>query len=369
MTEADLPPVVEDVSAFVIAGRVRAQPSSESETAGRTPGQGIEDGVEAERLGFRRVFLAERWNLKEAAVILSGIAARTSRLEVGTGVIPLASRHPLHTAAFGSTMQACYGPRFVLGLGRGDKDVFVGLGIKAFNYAGFVDYVDIVRRLWAGEKVSYDGPAGSFPELALGDRHDGPDPQLWYGTFGLQRGAKAAARGFDGVLLVPNLTPEATANAVSRLREACQEAGRDPATLRIAQCVITAPELDDVETRQIAHARALTYLQNPGYGASLARANGWDAGIIERLSTHEQLRGHGHLADHAFHRADLLEPATLIPDAWMQESCAIGSVSECVEQFQRFRDAGADEIVTYGSTPGQNAELIRAWAARAGALV
>jgi 5,10-methylenetetrahydromethanopterin reductase len=36
-------------------------------------------------------------------------------------------------------------------------------------------------------------------------------------------------------------------------------------------------------------------------------------------------------------------------------------VQHCVAKLQQFRDAGADEIATYGSTPGQNAELIDAW--------
>ena len=53
----------------------------------------------------------------------------------------------------------------------------------------------------------------------------------------------------------------------------------------------------------------------------------------------------------------------------MTESCALGSVPDCVASLRRFRDAGADEIITYGSTPRQNATLARAWAAeRKGAL-
>jgi hypothetical protein len=67
------------------------------------------------------------------------------------------------------------------------------------------------------------------------------------------------------------------------------------------------------------------------------------------------------MADVAFHRIELLEPARLIPDEWMQQTSALGSVPNCVAKLQQFRDAGADEIATYGSTPGQNAELIDAW--------
>jgi 5,10-methylenetetrahydromethanopterin reductase len=353
--------VIDDLSAFIIAGRVKAQPGAGSETAARTPAQGIEDAVEAERLGFRRVFVSERWNLKEAGALLGAAGARTSRIGLGTGVLPPAARHPLHAAALGSTMQAAFGPRFVLGLGRGDDCVYRGTGLRAFGFDAIVDYVDILRRLWRGETVAYDGPAGSYGRLAMADRHDGADPEVWFGTFGLPRGAAAAARAFDGVLLVPNMTPEATRASVARIRDACERIGRDPGSIRIAQCVVTAPDLDEVETRQVAHGRAVTYLQAPGYRDALLRVNGWDPDIVRRLAEHELFRGTDVIADNLFHRSELLGPAALIPDEWMEASCALGSVAECVRSLRRFREAGADEIVTYGSTPGQNAELARAW--------
>lgn len=359
-----LPPVVEDLSAFIIAGRVKARASPGYETAVRTPAQGIQDGVEAEQLGFRRIFLSERWNLKEASVILGSVGALTSRIDLGTGLITPASRHPLHAAAFGSTMHAAHGPRFVMGLGRGDDGVYAGTGLRSASFDALTDYVGILRRLWRGETVSYDGPAGTYGKLALGDLHEGPAPQLWFGTFGLPLGAKAAAKAFDGVLLVPNMTPEATRAAATRIREECERIGRDPSSIRIAQCVITAPELDDAETRQLAHARAVTYLQAPGYGDALIRLNNWDKSVLQKLAEHQQLRDSAAIADARFHRSELTEPAKLVPDEWMDESCALGSVANCVRMLQRYRDAGADEIVTYGSTPGQNAKLLRAWAER-----
>jgi alkanesulfonate monooxygenase SsuD/methylene tetrahydromethanopterin reductase-like flavin-dependent oxidoreductase (luciferase family) len=181
--------------------------------------------------------------------------------------------------------------------------------------------------------------------------------------FGLPAGAQTAAACMDGVLLVPNMTPDATRAAVTRLRSGCERIERDPDSLRISQCMITAPELDDLETRQIAHARAFTYLQAPGYGDALCRVNGWDPAIVATLSRHPQLAGVTRIADNVFHRSELVVPAGLIPERWTTESCAIGSVDECLAQLRRYRDAGADELVTYGSTPGQNAALARAWAA------
>ena len=69
-----------------IAGAVTSErEESEWETVSRTPAQGIEDGVLAERLGFKRIWLSERIDIKNADVILSGVGARTTRLELGTG--------------------------------------------------------------------------------------------------------------------------------------------------------------------------------------------------------------------------------------------------------------------------------------------
>jgi hypothetical protein len=57
-------------------------------------------------------------------------------------------------------------------------------------------------------------------------------------------------------------------------------------------------------------------------------------------------------------------PGSVIPWSWVLDCSAIGSVDECVTSLQRFIDAGADEVTTYGSTPRQNDALIEAWRKR-----
>jgi probable F420-dependent oxidoreductase len=273
------------------------------------------------------------------------------------------TRQPWLTAALAATMQACYGPRFILGLGRGTDAIWSDMGLKMPTYRELDDYVDILRRLWRGETVSHDGAWGRFPALAFSEVVDGPPPPVWFGGFARPLGAASIARSFDGVMLPPVLTPDATAKAVARIREACERIGRDPAEVRISQAVITAPDLDEVETRSLAHARAVGYLQYPGYGEALVEDNGWDMGPVLKLRAHKQLASNDKVADRLFHRHQLLEPAALVPDEWMLDSCALGTVDECVQSLRRFREAGADEIATYGSTPAQNAKLVEAWRA------
>ena len=361
-----LAPVTDDFSAFIIAGAVSTDASKfERETEGRTPGQGIEDGVDAERLGFRRVFISERWDIKEADVILAAIGARTTRLELATGIIVPTTRQVWMPAALGATMSACFGPRFVLGLGRGDAGAFRGMGIPMTTYRALVESATMTRRLWAGETVAYKGQLGEFDALKLHEHYHGQQPPIWIAGFCHELGAKAAAAAFDGVILPPMLVPDATAAAVERIRKACEEIGRDPSEIRIVQPVVTAPDMDEVETASISAGRLVTYLTYKYYGDILATANGWDLATIEKLRNHDQFTGLGdRAADLTFHRHEMLGPASVLPWEWIEDCSAIGTPEQCARSLQRFIDAGADEVTTYGSTPRQNATLIQAWRER-----
>ncbi|PQM45396.1 TIGR03857 family LLM class F420-dependent oxidoreductase [Mycobacterium talmoniae] len=361
-TDTALAPVAEDMSAFVIAGAVTSQQEeSEYDTVSRTPAQGIQDGVDAERLGFRRVWLSERIDIKWSDVILSGIAARTTRLQVCTGVIDPTTRHPWTAAAFGATMQACYGERFIMGLGRGDNGYFKGTGIQMATFRQMYDYTDILRDLWAGKHVTYDGPVGTFEDLSFAESYHGAPPPIWFGGFCGPAGARYAAAKADGVILIPMMNPTAVAEAKARIVESCERIGRDPNSIRVGALVVTAPNLSDFEARAIAHGRMVTYLQYPGYGEQLCTANGWDQGLLDKIRNHKRFANISQVADREFQRHEMMDVASVIPDEYMWDCSAIGTVDECVANLQRFIDAGADEIVTYGSTPAQNAELVAAW--------
>jgi 5,10-methylenetetrahydromethanopterin reductase len=327
---------------------------------------GLRDAVDAERLGFRRGWLSERFDLKDAGAFLAGCAARTARFGVGTGALTAPSRHPLVTASFGATMNALYGPRFVLGLGRG-----VPLpDMPEHKIPDLVDYAQTLRALWDGGEVEYrphGRPAVTLRTVdALGDV---PRPEIWYCTYGLPKAAKACADpAFDGVMLYPFLTVDAVRAAIQRIRNACDDIGRDPDSLHICHPIVVANDLDDFTTRAYAHARAVTYLEWPAHGEALTGSNGWDRSVLTALREHKQMRSMANVnADQSFHRAELMEPAKLVPDEWMEESCALGSVEHCLDRLGEYRAAGADEIAIYASTPIENAAIIEGWRARAGA--
>jgi probable F420-dependent oxidoreductase len=317
----------------------------------RDPAAGLEQAKDAERIGFNRVWLSERYDLKEAAVLCGAFGAVTKEIGIGTALIVDAVRHPLMTGAFGATMQATFGDRFTLGMSRGVRSHLEPLGFRFSSERSFEAYAQTLRTLWSGERSG---------ELQFLDPLCKPPPRLVYGSFANERGARLAARAFDGVLLVPFMTVEAVRNAVKRLRGACAEVGRDPTTLNVSHYIVTAPDFDELEQLAVVNARAVTYLQMPGLGDRIVAANGWDHGPLTVLAKHFE----NGLADQAFHREQLLEVAASLPGKWMEQGAALGGAQECCDTLQRFFDVGVDEIVFHGSTPVQNEGLARAWRAR-----
>jgi probable F420-dependent oxidoreductase len=343
-------PVADDLSLYVRGGRVKSSADV------------ITDAADAEQLGLRRLWLSERYDLKEAGALLGGMAARTTRLELGTSALFIGSRHPILTAALGATMQSAYGPRLTLGLGRSMGAYIQNANMRPASFRELIDYVEILRRLWKGEWVDYDGPLGTFKQLHMADTYPGPPPQIYSVNLGGPKASRVAASPlFDGVYLQPFMTVEAVHNSVIWIREECDRIGRDFSTMRIVAPIVSAPEMTDERERAYMHARMVTYISQPGMLEVWEKLNGWNPQLADPVRNHEMFREDPDRVDHRFHREDLMEVASLVPDEWAYETSLAGSLADCVSKMQAYKDAGADEICFYGSTPAENAGLIRAW--------
>lgn len=350
MTGGGLAPVVEDLSLYVQGGRITSAVAV------------IDDAVEGERLGLYRIWLSERYDLKEAGVLLGGMAARTTRLELGTSALFPRSRPVIVTAALGATFQSAFGPRLTLGLGRSMAAYVRNANLEPLSFGELEDYAELYRRLWAGETVDYDGPLGSYEGLHMADTYDGPPPRIYSVMLGGPKACRvAASRLFDGVYLQPFMTVEAVSNAVTWIREECERIGRDFSEVRIVAPMVSAPEMSEERERAYMHARMVTYIGQPGMLDVYEKLNGWDPSLADPIRNHPLFASDPDRVDHHFHRADLMEVAKLVPDAWVYETSLTGSLSDCVARMQAYKDAGAHEICFYGSRPAENAGLIGAW--------
>ncbi|QFQ96847.1 LLM class F420-dependent oxidoreductase [Streptomyces phaeolivaceus] len=126
---------------------------------------------EAERLGYDSVWTAESWG-SDAFTPLTWIAARTSRIKLGTAVAQMAARSPTTTAMHALTLDHLSGGRVLLGLGLSGPQVVEGWYGRPFPRSPLTatrEYVDVVRQVLGREApVALDGRFHPLP-------YDGPD--------------------------------------------------------------------------------------------------------------------------------------------------------------------------------------------------
>jgi F420-dependent oxidoreductase-like protein len=129
------------------------------------PQQVVELTQEAERLGFDSVWTAESWG-SDAFTPLTWIAAHTSTIKLGTGVVQLSARTPTATAMMAMTLDHLSGGRLILGLGVSGPQVVEGWYGRPSNrpLARTREYVDIIRLALRREgPLSYDGEFYPLP--------------------------------------------------------------------------------------------------------------------------------------------------------------------------------------------------------------
>lgn len=120
--------------------------------------------VEAERLGVDIVWSAETWG-HDAATPLAYLAAKTSRITLGTGVMQAGARTPANVAMTAMSLASMSGDRFVLGLGASGPQVVEGWHGVDYDrpITRLRETVDIVRIITRGERLFYQGKVYTLP--------------------------------------------------------------------------------------------------------------------------------------------------------------------------------------------------------------
>ncbi len=227
----------------------------------------IELAVGADELGVNGAFFRVHHFARQAAApmpLLSGIAARTKHIEVGTGVIDLRYENPLHLAEEVAALDLIADGRVALGVSRGSPEPAYR-GWEAFGYLGSTDPrgADIARDKFPlfmaalrGEPM-VDADPQQFPQgqrLPIQPHSPGVDRRIWWGA-GTRETAEWAAR--QGVnLMSSTLLTEATgqrfgdlqAEQIQRYRDAWRDAGHEW-TPRVSVSRSVFPIVTDLDRR------------------------------------------------------------------------------------------------------------------------
>src|SRR6476469_1674629 len=151
------------------------------------------------------------------------------------------------------------------------------------------DFAQVMRRLWHGELIfNHDGPIGKYQLLFL-DPDFNEDIRLAIVAFGPQTRA-LGGREFDDVILHTYFTPETLQRCVKTVKDAAEQAGRDPDDVKVWSCFATVGDWVPEDKRLMKTVGRLgTYLQ--GYGDLLVRTNDWDHAVLDRFLAEPVIAG------------------------------------------------------------------------------
>ncbi len=310
---------------------------------------------EAEALGLGSCWVSERFDVKEATACAGAMAALTKQIIIGTAATNSYTRHPQITAAAGSTLNRLSKGRFAFGFARGIGVRNGMMGLENASNAELADFVAVMRRLWKGERVvGHRGPIGDYPYLHCASWLD-EDIPLFIVAFG-RRSLAFVGRVFDGVILHTFMSDAAVERAVALVRKGAEEAGRDPADVKIYSLLATGCNASEERQLKLLTARMGTYLQAPGYGELLVEINDWDPAILKDFRASDVVSSMPGGIDQVATIDQLREIRDLIPEQWLP--AAVGDPETCAKRFVDQFDAGADGIVVHGCTPKEFAPML-----------
>nr|WP_202422695.1 TIGR03857 family LLM class F420-dependent oxidoreductase [Gordonia sp. SID5947] len=327
---------------------------------GEGPATLMDETRDGEALGLGTAFISERWNVKEASSLVGAACAVSDRMQIATAATNHNTRHPLITASWATTMHRLSGGRFTLGLGRGIAAMYQAFGVPAVTTAQMEDFAQVMRRLWHGELIfNHEGPIGKYDLLYLDSDFD-EDIRLALVAFGPQTLA-LGGREFDDVILHTFFTPETLQRSVKTVKQAAEQAGRDPDSVRVWSCFATVGDHLPEELRlKKTVARLATYLQ--GYGDLLVRTNDWDPAVLQRFRDDSVVQSIAGGIDHKASAEQIEHIATLLPAEWL-EPAATGSPEQCAARIRDEFGYGADALIMHGATPTELEPVVAAYRA------
>jgi natural product biosynthesis luciferase-like monooxygenase protein len=294
--------------------------------------------TDAERLGFdvawcnEHHFHAYGGMIPSPPVLLAAVAARTTRIRLGTSVALLPLHHPLETAEAYAMLDQISGGRFELGIGRGFiRHDYNTLGVPwDEGQARTVEALEVIQKAWQERPFSHQGRYFAFENVEVwpaplqtphppiwGAASFTPDSFVWYGS-----------HGYDLLTVIYVKPLEGLAGFLKLYRDAAAANGFDPAQLRVSTHLQVYCSEDGAEARRTGQVALERYVAQLDAARLRGGASSSPAPEIDEIRV-EELVGAGRVC--------------------------VGTPDECAAVVQRARDtlglAGIDCTFYFGGIP------------------
>ncbi len=325
---------------------VRAtSPTSGVVLQGVDPPAAFLDLVESiDRAGYHNLWLTDSsLHARNPFVYLSLAAQRAPRLVMGTAVTNPVTRHPGIVAASFATLDEITGGRAILGIGAGDRPLRA-LGQQPARLGALRDSIAVIRRLLAGEHVSFESDAFSLVDAHL--RFPGRGDAPVYISASGPKTLELAGEVAQGVILLCGLAPEGLRYALDHIEHGARKAQRP----RPHVAVFAYGAIDEDEDRALVPARSIAawFPQTVPVYCELA---GLDPAIAEAVRT-------------SYTGGEFQEAATAaeaLPAEFVRKMALAGNRQRTSEQLSTILDLGVDSVNVF-PLGDRRAETIEAFA-------
>jgi F420-dependent oxidoreductase-like protein len=310
--------------------------------------------LEAERLGFDSVWTAEAYG-SDAVSPLAYIAARTSKIRLGTAIMQMPARSPAMTAMTAMSLDGLSGGRFILGLGPSGPQVVEGWHGVAYGkpLTRTREYVSIVRQILRREaplehkgehyQIPYAGPGATGLGKPLKSiLHGRPDLEIYTASIG-PAGVACSGEVADGLIPVW-MNPERFDLLEPHLEKGFAKAGggKSLADFDVAPFV-TCVMGDDVEKCRMP-VKGMLALYIGGMGA---RGKNFYNDYAKRLGYEEAAEKIQDL----FLDGKKGEALAAVPDQLVDEIALLGPKERIVERLAAWKASPVKTLLIGGGQP------------------
>ena len=326
--------------------------------------------VELESAGVDIVWVAESYGF-DAVSYMGYLAAKTSTVQIGAGILPFYTRTPTLIAMTAAGLDSLSGGRFILGLGASAPWVMEGFhGVRCDQPIGRTrEIVDICRHVWTREdELVHEGPLYHVPlaegegtglgkPLKLVDQPVRSAIPVYLASQG-EKNVELTAEIADGWL--PLFFVPDKANEVFGPSLRAGHARRDPALGSLDICagglVAIGEEKDVAAVRDLARPFVAEYV-----GGNATRGQSYYKVLLQRFG----------YEDAAAEIEDLClagkqqEAEAAVPAEFLELTSLVGPEDYIKERVAAYREAGVTvlDVTPVGPNPTDTIEKLKAWSA------
>lgn len=292
----------------------------------------------AEKRGFDAIWQADTRLARDCISMMGALAAITSRVRIGSGVLPFWPRNAATLAATYSTLWEMSGGRVICGLGAWWEPITSKVGIHRVRpLQAAREYVTVLRKLFAREVVTWHSEFINLDEVELDIIHGDTRPRaipIYIGATG-DKMLELSGEIADGVVLNYMVSPEYIRKAVALVRAGAERAGRDFNAIDRPELLVVSMDKDRGKALDASRELLVQYL---GQEPHIMKASGVRQQLLDQVhavlgwpTTKEKVQQAMHL----------------VPDDLVQLVTASGTPDECVEKVKEYIAAGCTCPIMY----------------------